>query len=405
MRFTAFIITVFYLLLSVSSIAWATNGYNATVPIASLDRQAIEEGFKQALTQVLTNLSGDAQKVQSPEVQSQIGIASRFAASHNTYNRPTDNTVMLSVIFDSTAVNELMKSAGLTLLWQGEKPALLSWVMINRSEINAPANWGMAATEDFNQEATILADQAKQKGITLYLPALDLEERVQFGMLDFNTSDRTKIKALLDRYGLRHILMGQVQKKKVEVTIQPPTPAPEATTAPVATEGSSSIKMAGSTPTPAAPAVPPPAPIVEIQEKWVGSWRLITPQGDNKWETKGKDSLEQALREGINQSLSKLTTESAVKATTNSTQKITGVAEPLEINILNVRGLQDYARVMNYLSSLNVVQSAQVQGTQSGTLRVKVMAIGGLTALDNALSNEGRLQAEIGMNKTYRFVP
>ncbi len=403
MRFKAFIITVFYLLLSAFSVAWATNGYNATVPIASLDRQAIEEGFKQALTQVLSNLSGDAQKVQSPEVQNQIGIASRFAASHNTYNRPTDNTVMLSVIFDSTAVNELMKSAGLTLLWQGEKPALLSWVMINRSEINAPANWGMAATEDFNQEATILAEQAKVKGITLYLPALDLEERVQFGMLDFNSSDKTKIKALLERYGLRHILMGQVQKKKVEVTIQPP--APETVTAPVATEGTSSIKIAGSTSTPAAPAVPPPAPIVEIQEKWVGNWRLITPQGDNKWETKGKDSLEQALREGINQSLSKLTTESAVKATTNSTQKLTGVAEPLEINILNVRGLQDYARVMSYLSSLNAIQSAQVQGTQAGTLRVKVMAIGGLTALDNALSNDGRLQAEIGMNKTYRFVP
>jgi hypothetical protein len=83
---------------------------------------------------------------------------------------------------------------------------------------------------------------------------------------------------------------------------------------------------------------------------------------------------------------------------------ISGSSAPVDIDVLGVADLKDYAAVQSYLESLAFISHVSVDGLNGDTVRFRVTTRGGTEALRHALSLSGRLQPiEGGENGTPRF--
>jgi uncharacterized protein len=83
---------------------------------------------------------------------------------------------------------------------------------------------------------------------------------------------------------------------------------------------------------------------------------------------------------------------------------ISGSSAPVDIEVLGVADLKDYAAAQSYLESLAFISHVSVEGLNGDTVGFRVTTRGGADALRNALSLGGRLQPiEAGANGISRF--
>jgi uncharacterized protein len=83
---------------------------------------------------------------------------------------------------------------------------------------------------------------------------------------------------------------------------------------------------------------------------------------------------------------------------------ISGSSAPVDIDVLGVAELKDYAAAQAYLESLAFISHVSVEGLNGDAVRFRVTTRGGADALRHALSLSGRLQPiEAGENGIPRF--
>ena len=71
---------------------------------------------------------------------------------------------------------------------------------------------------------------------------------------------------------------------------------------------------------------------------------------------------------------------------------ISGSLAPVDIEVMDVADLKDYAAAQSYLESLAFISHVSVEGLNGDTVRFRVTTRGGADALQHALSLSGRLQ-------------
>jgi hypothetical protein len=420
------------LLLSFPLITWAVNSntlpYQAQVMVRTQESKELNQAFEQALHQVLIKLTGAANQIKTKQAKQQIGLADRYVEGYHYLNPDLTGQFPLVVDFDPEAIDGLIKTLNLTV-WTAEKPVVLSWIWTSPDEIK----W-VITPEDRPSEATILKNQADALGLPVIFPLMDVEDRRLLNpesLANLATIEGSVLQAIMDRYGIDVILIGQVQStvktEQVEVAAKPTSDAP---TSPEKTALSPLEQAAQVRTPPAAPAVaadpamsnlppshsitpvsheknepsPPPTPqkITRKREQWTGDWQLYTRKNTlqaNRWQSQSEKGLNDIFASGLGMTLQHLA-QQPVDSNANQVVDATPVmpidpdapTQTVRIVVTGIQHLQDYIAVKNYLARLALVQAVNVHNMTPNEVTYELLLTGDEIALQTAIG-QGRTLA------------
>ncbi len=153
-----------------------------------------------ALAEVLSRVSGLAHVPRNAAVREALGQPERY------YNRFVFlNDRELRIHFDPAAVLGLVDAAGLPV-WSANRPTVVAWLVVERGGVRRVVDGG-------HELAVPLVRRARQRGVVLKLPLMDLEDRllvqpsVVWGRLFSALSEAS------GRYQADVVLVGRLQEQ------------------------------------------------------------------------------------------------------------------------------------------------------------------------------------------------
>lgn len=166
----------------------------------------------------------------------------------------------------------------------------------------------MAGSEDTDDISTALQTRAVQRGLPLVIPLFDLEDQARVRISDVWGEFTDRLVAASARYRSDVVLLGRAQKV--------------------------------------------------LPSLWEVRWNLVTGQRSERWSTQA-DVLLIALDEGIDRTADLLAKQFAYVQQADASGF-------LDMVVADVRSLEDYAKVLNYLQSLDMVEGVQTTRVQPG---------------------------------------
>ena len=186
--------------------------YEVEVPVESQASSARLAGSKVALLQLLTRLTG---LTNVPRVDA---VAGALAAPDLFYSQfrfvevetideaglPIDE-LHLNIQFERASVLRLLKDAALPI-WRANRPKVIAWVVVE-----ANGSREILGADDRTDLAIAVQRRAKERGLSLVFPLLDLEDQIKVEP----AAVWGRLSAVLDpaskRYGADIVLVGRVQ--------------------------------------------------------------------------------------------------------------------------------------------------------------------------------------------------
>lgn len=300
--------------------------FEARVPVADRSDGARETAQRQALSQVLSRLTGEPAPAESGAAAPLLADPGRYVQQ---YSYETDaRGLMFRVVFDGAALEPAVRSAGLPL-WGTERPPVLVWLALDDGSRRYLLGGGSGEPVEAALQAA-----ARQRGLTVIVPLLDLEDQAQVRYSDVWGGFLDRVYAASARYQAPVVLVARVQRL-----------------------GASA---------------------------WTSRWTQRVAGGDAHWQAGGAD-LQTVLDAGLGGAAERLAGRLAAPNGDHSSGRI-------ELSVDGVATLADYARVGTYLSGLAPVAAAQLTGVHDGRLDYRLEVRGGAAALEQAILVGGLLE-------------
>lgn len=309
--------------------AWAdvrAGLYQAIVPVADRSGEAQHHALRQALGEVLVRLTGDAAIGSRPVAKSLSDNVYRYVQQYG-YEGNESTGLKMRVGFDGAALEAALRAEGLAL-WGRARPPVLLWMAVDDGQQRYLLGSDSAATL-YNDVQQV----AQQRGLSLILPLLDLQDQAQVGYSDVWGGFVERITPASARYQAQVLLLARVQRL-----------------------GSAA---------------------------WSSRWTLHMNGQTTEWSAGGA-APEAMLQEGLGQAAQRLSAQLAAPSA--------GLAPGAQRLIVEgLDSLADYAEVDQYLTGLTPVRSAQLVAVKANGLEYRVDVQGGADALDQAARLGGLL--------------
>lgn len=306
--------------------------YRATVPVAGAEEADRDVALRQALGQVLVKLSGDRTLLDNPRVKAKLAQAEKLVEQFEYQTRPHDEQRLLVVSFDEDAVKQLLRDFGIAQ-WSNARPTLLIWIVLD-----AEAKQTIINRIEQPTEANTLSIEAATRGLPVLFPIVDLEDLRALQVTDIIVGKREAIEQVARRYNVPTTWVGYVTSQ---------------------------------------------------DDTWKGQWHLLIGTEQFSWQSTA-DTLSALLTKGVHETVDKVAKRAIVFNTApaaNAGELTPRAAEEtftLKINALP--SLDDYARVRDYLHSVDIITDLQIQQMQPKQVTFLITVKGGKTALAQALS-------------------
>jgi len=186
--------------------------YEVEVPVADQSAAARTAAAQAALLELLTRLTG---LTNVPRMQA---VTAALAAPDQYYNQfrfvdaqredelgQPQKELHVSIQFEAASILRLLKSTDLPI-WRADRPKVVAWVVV---EANGQRE--IIGADSHSDLALAMQQRAKQRGLWLTLPLLDLEDQVHVDP----AAVWGRLSAVLDpaseRYDADIVLVGRVQ--------------------------------------------------------------------------------------------------------------------------------------------------------------------------------------------------
>jgi hypothetical protein len=210
MKFRTIIILILFAFLAQNAHAIKVSGlYQAAVPVADESASKRSPAIKQALIQVLVKLTGDRNIRSNSDIVPLTERPERFVQQfryrqvENQEQQGVQFTELL-VEFDETALNEGLRSYGLTI-WGQERPSVLVWLAHEQNETRR-----LVSFDNRPEYLNMLDAGAAARGLSLLFPLLDLEDSSQISVSDVWGGFKEPISDASNRYQADVILTAKV---------------------------------------------------------------------------------------------------------------------------------------------------------------------------------------------------
>lgn len=304
--------------------------YQAEVEVPDQSLQSRAAGLAEALAQVLVKNTGNPDAARAPGVQPYLNQAAQYAQqfSYGAGQRLVpgaevpESVLTLSARFDPRAVQRILGEAGLPR-WGAQRPATLLWIAMETPQE------GRVLVGDENSVVTGAAKRAaSRRGLPILFPLLDLEDQRAVSMRELWGGFVEPMLEASARYGTETFLLGRLEPRG--------------------------------------------------DEQWAARW-VLYDQGRQGYLDAGPGRLDAVVTAGIDFAATSLGTRFAV-----STSEQTGVGALIAVH--GVQGVSDYARLLDYLSGLTVIEGAQIVLADGDRLDLRLELSSGLGRLDQVVA-------------------
>lgn len=247
---------------------------------------------------------------------------------------------LLWVRFDESMVNRALMAESLPI-WGKERPAVLLWLVIEQQGERAILGG------DFSLELQAQVKAlSQQRGVPLWLPLLDLEDRRKVSMGDLRGGFEAPVLDASKRYRPDRVAVGRLQQ--INETV------------------------------------------------WRVRWQLLGGGDDVPTIYHESSGLVAGLDEGLNLLLDQLGLNFAQQLDVDQKNKI----------VLRIQGVTDlaaYARVSEYLAGLDIVESVHIKEVSMGVLLVELEALGDVAAVERLLALGRQLQPVVPDSEAFEY--
>ncbi|NIV75001.1 MAG: DUF2066 domain-containing protein [Gammaproteobacteria bacterium] len=314
--------------------------YEAEVAVADKSVAARNQALGRLLMTVATKVSGQRDLGGNAVLREAAGRPAAYvqqfryravqANAHEGEGSVAGSRLTLRARFDVRAVEELLTRAGLPV-WGRIRPSVLVWLAAERGDERE-----LLGADDAGRLVSVLERTSAQRGLPLVLPLLDLEDRTQLSVSDVWAGFDEAVLKASQRYQSKTVLVGRVYQT--------------------------------------------------LSTLWEARWRLYLDDTVREWGTQGA-ALELALEEGVHEAADALAARLATRRTDS------GLAD-VALAVSGIRTLEDYARTLRYLRSLDAVDAVRVTHVEGDSVSFRLLARGGESALEQVVSFSRTLERE-----------
>lgn len=186
-------------------VAGAESLYTTRVPVSSTDESEREAGVRAALSRVLVKLTGRRDVTRDPRARKLLERAEGWVAEYRYLPRTGDGAKdLLEVRFQGPQVRRALQEAGLPL-WPTPRPGVLVWAAVEDGG-------GGRLLEQGDPALTAALVAARDRGMELLLPLLDLEDRSRVRPADVLGGFDETIREASARYAPDGVLIGAAER-------------------------------------------------------------------------------------------------------------------------------------------------------------------------------------------------
>lgn len=276
-----------------------TDLYETEIPASNQSVSSRKQYMSAALRTVLIKITGDSQIISRDDIATSLANADRYVQRFEYRSNATVGKEQLSfwVQFSKILLDKMLRQVGIPQ-WGQERPSILIWLAVqdgsNRRLIGA----------DDPAYVSVLDNQARDRGIILTYPLLDLQDNRQLRFSDVWGDFREIVFVASQRYSTDIVLTCRLESVS--------------------------------------------------EQLWEARWVAHIEQNNISWMGQG-GSPEQVLRTGVDGLVNIMAKRYALAGTYTKTDTI-------EIVVHEITDYNQYAKVLDYLASLNSVISVAVKG-------------------------------------------
>ncbi len=273
--------------------------YEAEVPVSAQSAGSRKKNMAAVLRVVLIKLTGDRYVPSRNGVTELLFNADQYVQQfeYRTKEIKGSKQLYLWARFNSASLDKVLREAAIPA-WGRERPSTLVWLAVSDA-----SGRRLSGLNDVSGYVEKMEVQAKNRGIILVHPLLDLEDTSQLQVSDIWGSFEKPLLAASSRYNANVVLTGRLE--------------------------------------------------AILPELWEAHWVAYIDEHAFTWVTQG-NLAETVLVEGID-GLADTLAERYGQAGTYSR------SSEIEILVNDITGYNQYSKVLNYLESLNSVTKVEVK--------------------------------------------
>jgi uncharacterized protein len=302
--------------------------YAASIPVASQSPEALPAAAREALAEVLVKVSGSRDLLQKPVIIAALDDAHNRVQLYG-YERGAAPVggLYLRFEFDGSYVTNLVKRAGAPL-WTANRPTVLAWVVVEDERGRR-----FIGKDSAPQEAQILIEEFSRRGVPVQLPVFDLADTAGVSPEDAWRLDTTILQAASVRYNVGNVVAGRV------------------------------ATLSGG--------------------QLTGDWSYLQ-QDEHTSRSVTVPDLRSFLREGVDLVAGELVRRYAVAPRGGGTRGV-------RISVSGVSSYTDYAAIVKWLDSLELVDHANLELIQGDRIELQLQAQAQASQLASTIELNNRL--------------
>ncbi len=322
--------------------------YDAEVEVAGQDAEQRKKGIDEAFLKVLVRVTGNRSVRYSPELVESLRDGDRYLQQYRYQNLPLpsagdgaarDPRRLLKASFDPAAVDRALRNEGLPV-WGANRPAVLVWLGVEENRRRR-----LALPEQHQSLWRTVREVARERGVPLLSPLLDLEDQSRLQVSDLWGDFESSIRQASERYTPDAVLTGRL-----------------------ASRGRS----------------------------WRGHWVLYTEQV-RTWQSAG-ETLRAAAAEGMEIAIDHLASKYVPVAGDN-------VLARMNLRIEDLRDLAAYGRISSHLRSLDGVEHVGLVSVEPTAATFGVEFRGARQSLEQVIALGGLLEPLPGDSEVVEPLP
>lgn len=306
--------------------------YQGKATILNESHEKRNEAIAAALRQVLGKLLSNTDRANlelihqitknAPQYVQQYRFETR-RSTESDKKRLFPKTILVN--FDPFALNNTLQAKGLKI-WNKTRPETLVWLVINeRNRVN------LFVAEIMPTLAHKIQNAAEKRGLPILFPLMDLTDRQQITVDNISAGISEKILLASQRYGVKHILVGNLSKAR--------------------------------------------------KQRWKATWQLFNEQEVSKWNDDNSRPVVQTLDLAFDRVF-----EDLIAATTKTISIDSDDNSAVTVAITGINNLKDTKQVSERLKSLPGISSVEWQGMDAKVVKFRLVPLGNRNNLEESLS-------------------
>ena len=298
--------------------------------------------MKSALEEVLARVAGDYSVLQTEPAQVLLQKPSRLVQQYRYFTVPGSQPPVLKlwVRFDGNAIQQSLQQQDLAY-WGAERPDTLVWLAVDDSGTRY-----LVSADDQTDVHRQMAAQARQRGLPILFPLMDLEDQTKARFTDIWGGYFDDVVNGSARYNPQAILIGRLQR--------------------------------------------------DASAGWSAHWYLDVAGRPVSW-SDSRRQLAALLQQGLDDTADQLASRFAMADNGFGSNAVS-------ISVSGVNSLAAYARVNDYLASLTQVTGFQVESINGSEVQYGLRLNGGLQDLTQTVSIGTVLEpVSAGMSGNYQL--